>query len=113
MYSTQTVDGVAGRLGFLKFSLGDLHFDSEYLDQIKSVTPLTLKRLVQEYLTHDRMSVVVLQPKEEKTYDFTSIAKKLETLAPFPAIKTKAKTKKDALEPELITTPSGLKVAYF
>ncbi|NDD92614.1 insulinase family protein, partial [bacterium] len=44
LYATQTVDGLAGRLGVLRFSLGDLRFDSEYLEQIKSVSSETLAR---------------------------------------------------------------------
>jgi zinc protease len=113
MYSTQTVDGVASRLGFLKYSLGDLHFDSEYLEQIKAVTPATLKRLVTEYLTHDRLSLVLFQPKGETLVNFGKISKMFEVLEPLIPVKTKNKIKTDPLEPELITTPSGLKVAYF
>jgi zinc protease len=114
MYSTQTVDGVASRLGFLKYSIGDLRFDSEYLEQIKAVTPATLKRLAEEYLTHDRLSFVVFQPKGEKLYDFKTLAKDFEVLKPASEKKTlKTKVKKELLEPEIIVTPSGLKVAYF
>jgi zinc protease len=114
MYSTQTVDGVASRLGFLKYSIGDLNFDTEYLDQIKAVTPATLKRLVEEYLTEDRLSFVLFQPKGEKLYDFKELAKDFSVLKPLVIAKAaKGKGKKELLEPEIITTPSGLKVAYF
>ncbi len=112
MYSTQTVDGLAGRLGFLRYSMGDLRFDSEYLEQIKAVTAATLKRLVQDYLTADRMSLVLLQPKGEKTYSFKTLEKSFSSLKGAPLVKTKAK-KRELLEPEIITTPSGMKVAYF
>jgi len=113
MYSTQTVDGVAGRLGFLKFSLGDLRFDTEYLEQIKAVTPFTLKRLAQEYLTHDRLSFVLFQPKDETPYRFDGISKAFDKLTPFVISKTKSKANQGKLEPEIIVTPSGLSVAYF
>ena len=113
MYSTQTVDGVANRLGFLKYSIGDLQFDSEYLDQVKAVTPATLKRLVQEYLTHDRLSFVLFQPNGEKLFNFDSVSKAFKELVPFQPSKAKKKSKRENLEPEIIISPSGLKIAYF
>lgn len=113
LYSTQTADGVASRLGFLKYSLGDLRFDSEFLEQIKAVTPQTLSRLAQDYLTHDRLSLVLLQPKDEKTYAFQDISKAFEELAPVVPVKAKSKIKKEPLEPEIFTTHNGLRVAYF
>ncbi len=113
MYATQTVDGLAGRIGFLKYSLGDLRFDAEYLDQIKTVTAATLKRLAEDYLTSDRMSLVLFQPKGETLQDFKEIEKDFATLTGPSLIKTKPAKKREPLEPEIITTPSGLKVAYF
>jgi zinc protease len=115
LYATQTVDGLAGRLGSLRYSLGDLHFDHEYLEQIKAATPAVLKRMAELYLTPERMSMVLFQPKEEKRYAFDQIDKTTQRLhIPSEAIpKTKKKPKKELLEPEIFTTPSGLKVAYF
>jgi zinc protease len=115
LYSTQTVDGLAGRLGSLKYSLGDLHFDHEYLEQIKSATPATLKRIAETYLTPERMSMVLFQPKGEAAYTFKNIDASAKRLSmPVAKIeKVKAKTKKEFIEPEILTTPSGLKVAYF
>ena len=113
LYSTQTVDGLASRLGFLKYSMGDLKFDIEYLEQVKSVTADTLRRLAQEYLTSERMSLVLFQPKEEKLLTFDEVGNNFETLsAPKPIIAKKTK-KLEFLEPQIITAPSGFKVAYF
>lgn len=118
LYSTQTVDGLAGRLGSLKYSLGDLYFDHEYLEQIKSATPQVLKRLAETYLTPERMSMVVFQPKEEALYQFNEIDQSAKRLSSpvakiEKAIPSKRKTKKEWIEPEVFTTPNGLKVAYF
>ncbi len=113
LYSTQTVDGLASRLGFLKYSVGDLKFDVEYLDQVKSVNADTLRRLAQEYLTSERMSLVLYQPKEEKLLSFKDLEKSFEVLsAPKPILAKKSKSR-EFLEPEIITAPSGFKVAYF
>lgn len=108
LYSTQTVDGVASRLGYLKFNIGDLNYHQEYLDHIKSVNSSTLKRVAQTYLTQERLSAVLLQPKEEAP------ATPNLNLSP-SSTKTKIEKtikKQDALEPELIELKNGLKVAY-
>src|SRR5690606_36449276 len=36
-YSLQTADGIASRLGFLRFQLGDLGYDEQYLAALKRV----------------------------------------------------------------------------
>jgi zinc protease len=113
LYSTQTVDGIAGRLGFLRFSLGDLRFDSEYLDQIKTVSASTLQRLAKEYLTEDRMSLVVFQPEGEERYDFNQIKSVFSELKPAESRGVKSLKKSVGLEPEIFTTASGLQVSYF
>jgi zinc protease len=115
LYSTQTVDGLAGRLGFLKFSLGDLNFDAEYIEHVKSVTPQTLKNLAQQYLDPNRMSAALFQPNKETLLDISEVAPGFEALTspPKAAVKIKTKTKKEALEPEIFTTSSGVRVAYF
>ena len=113
LYSTQTVDGLAGRLGFLKYSLGDLRFDTDYLDHIKTVTTGTLQRLAKEYLTEERMSVVMFQPEGETLHTFKDVKKTFSELTATPIQKIKPKKKKETLEPEVFTTPSGLQVSYF
>ncbi len=114
LYSTQTVDGLAGRLGFLKFSLGDLNFDHEYIEHVKSVTPETLKRLAEHYLEPNRMSLALFQPKSETLLSSKEIEPSFKNLdAPSKAIKTNKIKKKEPLEPELFTSSSGLRVAYF
>ncbi|MBS1959383.1 MAG: insulinase family protein [Bdellovibrionales bacterium] len=115
LYSTQTVDGLAGRLGFLKYSLGDLNFDAEYIEKVKAVTPSTLKRLSETYLVSERMSGTLFQPKDEALYSFRSIQEKLApsttvAKAAKPGAKTPAK---GALEPEIFRTDSGLHIAYY
>ena len=38
LYAAQSVDGLAGRLGFLQYVMGDLGFDRDYLERIKKLT---------------------------------------------------------------------------
>jgi zinc protease len=112
LYATQTVDGLAGRLGFLKFSLGDLGFDSAYMDQIKAVTPASLKRLSAKYLTRDRANLALFQPEGEQLHSFEGI----ETLIPEPPApvkRSRASAKHQPGEPETFTLPSGVRVSFF
>ncbi len=114
LYSTQTVDGLAGRLGFLKFSLGDLNFDADYIEHVKSVTPQTIKKLAEHYLEPNKMSAVLFQPEKETLLTAAEITPAFESLTPpIKAVAKATKHKKELLEPEIFTTPSGLRVAYF
>ena len=114
LYATQTVDGLANRLGFLKFSLGDLNFDAEYIEHVKSVTPHILKKLTEKYLEPNRMSVAIFQPEKETLLTINDAKPGFEKLqAPAKALKIATSRKKEALEPEVFTTASGLRVAYF
>ena len=112
LYATQTVDGMASRVGLLRFSLGDLKFDAEYLEQIKSVSSSTLVRLAREYLTPERMSLVLLQPESEKPRELQTLKS---CFAPLGGPASRGKMKKSSGAPgapRIITTPSGLRVAY-
>jgi zinc protease len=118
LYATQTVDGIANRLGFLRFSLGDLHFDHQYLEKVKAVSPATLKRLAETYLIPERMSAVLFQPKTEALHSFASIQSLLKPFTKPSEVKSKPKASlgrspKSALDPEIFRTPGGLQVAYF
>ncbi len=113
LYATQTVDGLAGRLGFLRFSLGDLKFDSSYLEHIRTANSSTLKRLAHEYLGADRMSAVLFQPKGETLRPFEDILPVLEDLPKVRPASIPRFKPTEALEPEVFTTPSGLQVSWF
>jgi len=114
LYSTQTVDGLANRLGFLKFSLGDLNFDAEYIEQVKSVTPQTIQRLAEQYLEPNRMSAAIFQPKSETLITLKDVSPGFEKLqAPQKTAKKTGIKKREPLEPETFVTQNGLRVAYF
>ena len=75
LYATQTVDGMAGRLGFLKFTMGDLRFDQEYLDELHSVDVFKIKEVAKKYFDDRRLNGVLLMPKSEVAFDLTYIEK--------------------------------------
>lgn len=65
LYSTQTADGLASRLGNLRFSLGDLAFDREYIDRLKRVSPRDVAEAAGKYFDPRRMSLVLMVPKDQ------------------------------------------------
>lgn len=73
LYATQTCDGMAGRLGFLKFIMGDLEFDREYLDQLRLVDAAKIKEVSKKYLNERRLSGVLLLPKTDSQYDTSEL----------------------------------------
>ncbi len=113
LYSTQTVDGLAGRIGFLKFSLGDLRYDTEYLDHIKTANPAVLKRLAKDYLSEDRFNLVMFQPEEETLHTFKDIKPLVSSLAQKSPPAVRKRKSSEGLAPEIMTLPSGLRVSYF
>ena len=117
LYATQTADGMASRLGFLRFILGDLDFDREYLEELRAVTKEKVQQLVAHYLVPQRMSGVLLLPKAESKFDIadlTAIAERILPAAPAPVSEPRpAKVKKSGTLPfELVTRPSGMRVIY-
>ncbi|MGK5084485.1 pitrilysin family protein [Bdellovibrionota bacterium FG-1] len=124
LYATQTADGMAGRLGFLKFIMGDLEFDRRYLEDLKAVDAARIQEVARKYLIYSRMTGIVLLPKGDKTFNIDTIRDLAEeVLCPerlaAPAIaRGHAKTPKNlrdqmALPVEVTQLPSGIKVCYF
>ncbi len=73
LYATQTADGMAGRLAFLQFLMGDLNFDQIYTDELRTVTSDQIKIIANQYLDYHRMSGVLLLPHTETQWDMTEL----------------------------------------
>ncbi|MBC7690390.1 MAG: insulinase family protein [Methylotenera sp.] len=123
LYATQSADGIAGRLGFLKFTMGDLNYDQQYLEDLRDVDSKTMKEVLNRYLDYRRMSLCLLLPKAEDGFDMKSIEEQSrKILKPAaeaaPAKKAKATSKKSGaytsgqVRPEFFTLPSGVRVIY-
>jgi zinc protease len=125
-YALQTADGIASRLGFLRFQLGDLGYDEQYLTALKQVDAAKIQEVAWKYFDLQRMSFTVMVPKKNKDLDlepFFEIANaKLGTKSPTSdaPIETK-RAKKPArskpvdpmnILPERIMLPSGVTVHY-
>ncbi|MCM2324025.1 MAG: insulinase family protein, partial [Oligoflexia bacterium] len=119
LYATQTADGMAGRLGFLKFILGDMEFDRTYLEELHLVDAARIREVVAKYLLPERMSGVVLVPKGESAFETSEIAEAARTLLavePTPAVPAaprKGKAAAKARGVELLQLSSGIRVVHF
>lgn len=109
LYATQTADGMAGRIGFLKFILGDLDFDREYLEKLRDVNAEKIREVVAKYFTPERMSLVIQIPKTEKKYEMKPLASAIDRILGHPRMILKPKPTSLTSMPELIQRPSGIK----
>jgi zinc protease len=116
LYATQSADGMAGRIGFLQFVLGDLNYDQGYLEALHLVDAARIKEVARTYFDPRRMSTVVLVPKENKDFDTSVIASAVESeLGAFqaPALaKAKVHKKPGILPVDYIELPSGIRVVH-
>ncbi len=117
LYATQSADGVAGRIGFLRFIMGDLGFDQRYLEDLRAVTPGRVKEVAKKYLDHRRLNIVAMVPKEEKGFDLTGVARIAQEILPGASeagvLKTKTRGKSTGMPVEFFKLPSGIRVAHF
>lgn len=116
LYATQSADGMAGRLGFLRFIVGDLEFDQRYLEKLREVDAARIREAANRYFDVRRMSGVVLTPKGEEKFDTSEMAVLSERILsrendPIPK-KTGVSKKKDEIPVERFQLPSGMKVAF-
>lgn len=122
LYALQTTDGIASRLGFMKFVLGDLAFDSTYLASLKAVTPERIQAVARTYFAPERMAVSMLLPKKTKkqvdTKRLASIVnERLSSNADIAEIKPASaspsrKIASDFERTHVFETPLGIKVAH-
>jgi zinc protease len=125
LYASQTADGMAGRLGFLKYIMGDLDFDRKYLEQLKAVDAAKLQEVARRYLTYSRMAAVVLVPKEQAGFKLDGLRKDAQSIlseGDKPVSKPEKAAGKNIskrtsgsviLPVEITRRASGIQVCYF
>jgi zinc protease len=111
LYATQTADGMAGRLGFLKYIVGDMDFDQEYLDQLNRVDARVVRETARRYFDWRRMSLVLLLPKDAPDFDLKPLAELAERLLPGPEAPA-ARAAKKVSGPRFFTLPSGIRFVH-
>jgi zinc protease len=122
-YALQSADGIASRIGFLRFQLGDLEHDDKYLEELKRVDAAKVQEVAAKYFDLSRMAFTVMVPEKNKDFDlkpmFEIAQKKLgkpeaTKSAKSAAILKSGNKKVDPMRivPEMITLPSGVRVLY-
>lgn len=61
--SRKTMSGQASRLGAAEVVVGDLDHSRAYFDQLRTMTPADLKRVLKQYLIPSRLTSISLNPK--------------------------------------------------
>ena len=120
LYATQTADGMAGRLGFMRFILDDLDYDQKYIDELRAIDSARIREVAASYLDVRRMSGVILVPKESAKFDPSEISQMAKSIlgggSTEVAVKARARKKSvdsSASPVEFFQLESGMKVAYF
>ncbi len=114
LYATQSADGMAGRVGFLRFIMGDLSFDQRYIEDLRAVTPARVREVARKYLDHRRMSVVAMVPKAEKEFDLSEVARIAREILPGADLSGAPKVRKAGQGAvEYFRLSSGIRVAHY
>ncbi|MBC7385921.1 MAG: insulinase family protein [Cryobacterium sp.] len=120
-YALQSADGIASRLGFLKYQLGDLNYDDQYLSALKGVDAEKVQEVAARYFDLRRMSFSVMVPKKDKDFDLKPMFAIAEDKLGGKGESSKPKAAKVAkrkigspidILPERITLPSGVRVLF-
>ncbi len=118
-YSLQSADGIASRLGFLRFQVNDLQYDDHYLERLRKIDADQIQAIARKYFDLSRLSLTVMVPEKDKDFDLKPLFEIAKTsLENSTAEKSKKKSiapkpiaPMDIL-PELIRLPSGVRVFY-
>jgi zinc protease len=126
-YALQSADGIASRLGFLQFQLGDLAHDDKYLEELRRVDASKIQTVAAKYFDLSRLAFTVMVPEKDRGFDlkpmFAIAEAKLGKSKGARARKTgtvlraRDAANGNALDPmrvvpEMITLPSGVRVLY-
>lgn len=106
VYSSQSMDGLANRLGFLKATLGNVRFDLEYLAKARELTVEDVRDSARKYLIENNVREYALFPKD---YDAAKFWKNTEG----PVRKSKVAVTRKVIEREQITLPNGIELVLY
>lgn len=66
VYSRETMEGIASKLGYYQTLAGNIRYEKEYIESLRKVTADDVRRVVMEYLVPENSTVVVMLPEGEK-----------------------------------------------
>lgn len=75
IYSRQTVQGQAGKIGFYEVAAGDVQFEKEYMRRIALLQNEDIQKVLTKYFRGHQLSISILAP-DEKTEFFKNLSLK-------------------------------------
>ncbi|TAN59889.1 insulinase family protein [bacterium] len=66
IYSRETMEGLASKLGHYETIAGSYEYETEYLEGVRRVTPEDVRRVVNTYLIDDNLTFAAILPKADK-----------------------------------------------
>jgi zinc protease len=72
-YQRETVQGQARKRGFFETAAGDFNFEDRYYEQLKTLTPESIRGVAQRYIT-DAPTIVIQGPEAQMTINDSDIA---------------------------------------
>lgn len=67
IYSMETMQGQAQKLGAFEVDAGNYEYEGQYIDKINKVTPEKIKQVANKYFTDSNITAGVLLPSNQKT----------------------------------------------
>lgn len=66
VYSRETMDGIASKLGYYETYAGDINYEKKYIENIRAVTPEAVRASATRYLGTNQLSFAVIAPQGEQ-----------------------------------------------
>lgn len=66
VYSRETMQGIAQKLGYYKTNAGGIDFEKKYLEGLRKVTDQDVRRIINRYFLPEGMTVAVVAPIADK-----------------------------------------------
>ena len=68
IYGRQTVQGLAGKIGFYEVTAGDVHFEKEYMRRIACLQNEDIQKVLSKYFKNHSLGISILAPNEKADF---------------------------------------------
>ncbi|MDO8426372.1 MAG: pitrilysin family protein, partial [Deltaproteobacteria bacterium] len=65
VFSRETMDGIAGKIGYYQTNLNDPEYEKIYIEGVRKVTPDDIMRVAKKYFSDGNITVTAILPKPE------------------------------------------------
>ena len=110
VYSKETMQGQAQKLGFFEVEAGDYRYEQEYLNKVKNVNANDIMNVARKYFVDSNITAGVLLPSDQKTVTASGLKKTI--LSESKAVDKEFKKKSKAGESDATKTvlSNGIRV---